>query len=127
MRAYQKAQAAQQGQANQNAENNDVDPQEKDVGISHALTLTQICTRGIIAVDFGIIAVSLEAPLCEYNGHSGTEARVHNGGKDVLKIACGFFDQKCLDELEKCKEVQIVSVVSGANNVGEFVEGYLNN
>lgn len=43
---------------------------------------------------------------------------------------CGFENilyQKCLDELEKCKEVQIVSVVSGANNVGEFVEGYLNN
>lgn len=30
--------------------------------------------------------------------------------------------QKCLDELEKCKEVQIVSVVSGLNNVGELVK-----
>lgn len=35
--------------------------------------------------------------------------------------------QKCLDELEKCEEVQIVSVVSGLNNVGELVDGYLNN
>lgn len=35
--------------------------------------------------------------------------------------------QKCLNELEKCNEVKIVSVVSGINNVGELVEGYLNN
>ena len=30
--------------------------------------------------------------------------------------------QKCLDELEKCNEVKIVSVVSGINNVGELVK-----